>query len=976
MASVTIPNSTFLDFTSYGMTSATTVEAAYQLGTATPSDTTLNVALILPRANDPSALLNGDWASRQAALAQLDKSHSLWTTFGASQATFDATKAVLEQLDIPILGDPAGAGGYVTSAASRTIWVQLTPDNFTTLFDTTLQEATIQLPFLAGSELLYWDGELSLPDTIDVAGIWFDTQPWWGTYPATSDLSDGAVANLKDGFLSVGNALAATNPTRDFTGDAGQWFYDFPLAGKDVKTATIGLVEPLIGDALHERAQHTFQEGLDSFRQHADVSGKGTYYNVAHNGQSYHDGNREERSLDVGVVASAAPGSTIGLYAGSGNKNNATSNAFTAYQAAFHDEVHNPAVVSSSFGIFQQTNPDSVFRSAVDELFVDAALNNITTFVANNDWGSSYNFPNGLANQNMTLSSPYAVLVGGTSLTTLAAASSDPTIYDPSDPSKSLLGKALAGDPATLWLLVEGGLATMPTKVTGTRGEETTFLEAVWNVYALTNDKTVLNPGLNLTVGGASDGGVDTTRPIPGYQLAFGLTPTSANPDGGTGRGAPDVSANAGGNMMFYGPPPDMAPVPQDDLWYYWGTSASTPLWASLAAQIDAVFNDQGLPNLGYANDLLYTAAAIAPASFNDIVLGNNTSSFLIGGPIDSGGTQITLTGFGYNAGPDYDLATGLGSPNGLILTRTLSAIAHAQTSFADNAPVLDGGGTMGATQSLLVQTTSAVETTVTVTSGSHEQQVTSKATAPFAWTALLAQQSLQEDFDPSLVRLFDGHQQGALMQVQGVDDTPFAVKINGAATATPQIILTNDFGFVDFAATTGQGTVHVAREVATAETAGGHDDQLAVVRIRQNGIDEVSVTLFRVDDLDGTIGGIKPGEALYATAAETRAYQTTEGGSAIFGSGYGNYTQAILTDVDAGDLIAIKLTDHTTGHDYWSFAQANEVDGSGSHVGHAWNYGLNTWGFEDQYGGGDRDFNDVIVGLDFTSASGHGWTV
>jgi hypothetical protein len=30
--------------------------------------------------------------------------------------------------------------------------------------------------------------------------------------------------------------------------------------------------------------------------------------------------------------------------------------------------------------------------------------------------------------------------------------------------------------------------------------------------------------------------------------------------------------------------------------------------------------------------------------------------------------------------------------------------------------------------------------------------------------------------------------------------------------------------------------------------------------------------------------------------------------------------------------------------------------------------------GFEDTYCGGDRDYNDLVVGLDFTSASGHGW--
>jgi hypothetical protein len=41
--------------------------------------------------------------------------------------------------------------------------------------------------------------------------------------------------------------------------------------------------------------------------------------------------------------------------------------------------------------------------------------------------------------------------------------------------------------------------------------------------------------------------------------------------------------------------------------------TASTPLWASLASQVNAIFKDQGLPNLGYANDLFYIAAAIAP---------------------------------------------------------------------------------------------------------------------------------------------------------------------------------------------------------------------------------------------------------------------------------------------------------------------------------------------------------------------------
>ncbi len=81
------------------------------------------------------------------------------------------------------------------------------------------------------------------------------------------------------------------------------------------------------------------------------------------------------------------------------------------------------------------------------------------------------------------------------------------------------------------------------------------------------------------------------------------------------------------------------------------------------------------------------------------------------------------------------------------------------------------------------------------------------------------------------------------------------------------------------------------------------------------------------------------------------------------------------MLGVDAGDIIAMKLVNNTTGQTFWSFAPANEtVDGQA--VAHLWNYGMNTWGFEDMLGGGDRDYNDMVIGLDFTSAAGHGYLV
>ena len=197
------------------------------------------------------------------------------------------------------------------------------------------------------------------------------------------------------------------------------------------------------------------------------------------------------------------------------------------------------------------------------------------------------------------------------------------------------------------------------------------------------------------------------------------------------------------------------------------------------------------------------------------------------------------------------------------------------------------------------------------------------------------------------------------------------AVSIDGGGAQAMQGTLSSAFGFADF--TNIDGDVRVARPVAVAETAGGHDDQLAIVRIRQNGEDSLSLTLYRVDDLNGAIGGLHPGDAGYDAALHARAYHTTNGDTSIRGPGYGDFTQVELQHVNAGDLVAMQLTNNTTGDTYSAFAQANEVV-DGQHVGHLWSYGLNTWGWEDTKGGGDRDFNDLVVGLDFTSAAGHGW--
>ena len=85
------------------------------------------------------------------------------------------------------------------------------------------------------------------------------------------------------------------------------------------------------------------------------------------------------------------------------------------------------------------------------------------------------------------------------------------------------------------------------------------------------------------------------------------------------------------------------------------GTSVSAPLWAGMAAVINENLTNRGGRLLGDLNPLLYRLAegARLPA-FQDVVRGGNAV---------------------YNAGPGYDLVTGLGTPNVDNLAKVLFVV-------------------------------------------------------------------------------------------------------------------------------------------------------------------------------------------------------------------------------------------------------------------------------------------------------------
>jgi hypothetical protein len=987
-----VASSSFLDFTGYRITNATSVAAAYgftdgEVFAPSRNSPGINVALVVARNQDPTALLSQNWGSREQALQQLNAAGTLWTTYGASTADYTTVTTGLSGLGFTS-GDILNASNsnYIASQESRTVWVSITTQaQFQSLFNQTLMYSPSQ-------NLYYWDATtpggangLSMPAGWNVTGLWFDTT----TAPNASTLSSGATVGLLPGQQSIGNSTLS--PRTSLYSPLGlvpqsvASLYNFPLNGQNVQTGAIGLIEPGTGSTLPgDQTGTTFQSQLNTYLTAIGTNGTGTVYVQGVNGQAVDNGGTGERSLDVGVVSAINPNSNIGLYNGSGSTNatgRAQASVFTAVQSAIWDTVNNPAVTSNSFGDSQSMAPGSPFYNAYWQLFVDAALRNQTTFIALGDGGSGNETANGLTNVEYNVTQPWNVLVGGTSLSTTAAALADQTLYTPG--GSAFVNTALAGNLLTTWQLVAGGLTTMP----GSAADAAYFLESVWNTYFVSGNQITGMPGNNFYTGylvnSTGSGGVDVTQATPSYQLAYGLNPTTS--DGyapTTGRGVPDVSANAGGNLEYLVPQANMIGTHQDG-----GTSAASPLWASLGVQLNAIFNDQNLPNLGYMNDLLYTASTVAPASFNDVTLGNNTSSFVTPGVspgkydtptgLNRPSTEsVGPTGYGYQAGPGYDLTTGLGTPNGMLLARSMTAIAQAQMNFANVPSVItqtsNGGWTSGARQSLLVQLTLPNGSgTAIATGGSRNVTLSGQGSAAFAWTSRLAGQSEQSFFDPDLVRLFDMQGQGALGQLDVNSGDAVWLSIDGSTAPALDALLASPSGFADFQTTAG--TARLARPVAVAETAGGANDQLAIARVRGDGRDSVSVSFYRVDDFNGSIGNSHPGDADYAAAAAGRAYQLTTGGTWLGGPGYGAYEETMLQHVNAGDIIAMELTNNTHGNTEWAFQQANESF-AGQNVGHLWNYGLNTWGWEDTYGGGDRDYNDLVVQLDFTSKSGHGW--
>ncbi|HKI19346.1 MAG TPA: S53 family peptidase, partial [Isosphaeraceae bacterium] len=177
----------------------------------------------------------------------------------------------------------------------------------------------------------------------------------------------------------------------------------------------------------------------------------------------------------------------------------------------------------------------------------------------------------------------------------------------------------------------------------------------------------------------ASGGGISNTFPEPAYQQNDGF-------DSGGYRTDPDVSADAdpATGAAVYDPYDFGAATPWDQVG---GTSLAAPLWAGIVTIANQGRVLAGGQPLG-ATQALTDLYSLPSSDFHDITQGNN----------------------GYNAGPGYDLVTGLGSPKAnlvvsdlavqksLVVTTLADAEMPGYTTLRDalaNAATLGGSQTI-----------------------------------------------------------------------------------------------------------------------------------------------------------------------------------------------------------------------------------------------------------------------------------------
>jgi hypothetical protein len=474
------------------------------------------------------------------------------------------------------------------------------------------------------------------PDVASVVGLNTLARPQSGAELGarsrlTSDLGGDARPDVVTGGPQPCAAAvsAATLDGGSYTADAVQAAYNFSglyAAGDDGAGQSVAVFE----------LEKVRPADLASYEACYGIDAKVSYVNVGH---PQYAGDDEESALDIEQILGLAPGAHVIVYQSSD-----TDQAGVANYARIVSQDR-AKTVSVSWGACEEKitadGSDLSIVRAENTLFQEAALQGQSILSASGDTGSAGCHEdldsNRLAVQDPS-SQPFATGVGAT------------TLYSDLDGTLGLWNPAGTGGP---------------------------LLESVWN-------DGYERPTGSARVAEATGGGISRLWAMPRYQRRAAAALGVHNADSSSGpcrssadcREIPDVSADGDpqtGYLVYVSAGGERGWNAEG------GTSAAAPLWAALTADTDALPACRGA-SIGFENPSLYTLAATAPGDLRDIA---SASPFT--GRADNDATDTNRGLYPVTAG--YDMATGLGVPDGAALAAGLCGLRAPVYSVTVQTP-------------------------------------------------------------------------------------------------------------------------------------------------------------------------------------------------------------------------------------------------------------------------------------------------
>ncbi len=323
-----------------------------------------------------------------------------------------------------------------TNIAARTVKLTGTLANLMSAFQTDLKR------YKAGSRTFRGrTGSLTVPAELAniVVGVFgFDNRPIAKPhYRRLDDMGKSVQAESAPHATDDGSSKKKVSPRRSsggsYTPPQVAKLYDFP-AGLDGSGQCIALIElndfdnnnKITGTGFNLTDLNTYFKGLKLKTPSVVAVGVDGGMNMP-GPDANADG---EVMLDIEVAGSIAPGATIAVYFAP----NTDQGFIDAVNAALHDNVRKPSVISISWGGPEDSSTQQ-FLNGLDQAFQDAAALGITVCCASGDDGSSDERTqrDGKLHVDFPSASTFALACGGTKLVGSGTTISQETVWNEGD---------------------------------------------------------------------------------------------------------------------------------------------------------------------------------------------------------------------------------------------------------------------------------------------------------------------------------------------------------------------------------------------------------------------------------------------------------------------------------------------------------------------------------------------------------------